>query len=80
MTAGATTRTTGKGILEMNPFGVQAGRRRIPAVILTTSRADADILKSYGLHGNCCITKPVSTPGSRKAIISITFWAPRDNR
>ena len=33
--------------------------RRIPVVILTTSRAEEDILKTYDLHANCFITKPV---------------------
>ena len=33
--------------------------RRIPVVILTTSKAEADILRSYNLHANCYITKPV---------------------
>lgn len=31
----------------------------IPVVILTTSRSEEDILKSYGLHANCYITKPL---------------------
>jgi CheY-like chemotaxis protein len=33
--------------------------RRIPVVVLTTSKADEDILRSYDLHVNCYITKPV---------------------
>jgi len=33
--------------------------RRIPVVILTTSKAEEDILKTYDLHANCYITKPV---------------------
>ncbi len=33
--------------------------RRIPVVILTTSSAEQDILKTYDLHANCYITKPV---------------------
>jgi CheY-like chemotaxis protein len=33
--------------------------RRIPVVILTTSSAEEDILKSYDLHANCYVTKPV---------------------
>jgi len=33
--------------------------KRIPVVVLTTSKAEEDILKSYDLHANCYITKPV---------------------
>ena len=33
--------------------------RRIPVVVLTTSSAEVDILKSYELHANCYIKKPV---------------------
>lgn len=33
--------------------------RRIPIVVLTTSDAEKDILKSYDLHANCYITKPL---------------------
>ena len=33
--------------------------KRIPVVILTTSKAEEDILKTYNLHANCYITKPV---------------------
>jgi len=33
--------------------------RLIPVVVLTTSEAERDILKSYELHANCYITKPV---------------------
>jgi two-component system, chemotaxis family, response regulator Rcp1 len=33
--------------------------KRIPVVILTTSKAEEDILKTYNLHANCYINKPV---------------------
>jgi len=33
--------------------------RRIPVVVLTTSEADEDILRSYELHANAYVTKPV---------------------
>jgi CheY-like chemotaxis protein len=36
-----------------------ADLKRIPVVILTTSKAEEDILKTYDLHANCYITKPV---------------------
>jgi chemotaxis family two-component system response regulator Rcp1 len=32
---------------------------RIPVIILTTSRAEEDILETYDLHANCYISKPV---------------------
>lgn len=33
--------------------------KSIPVVVLTTSDADTDVIKSYELHANCYITKPV---------------------
>ena len=33
--------------------------KHIPVVVLTTSQAEQDILKSYRLHANCYVTKPV---------------------
>jgi two-component system, chemotaxis family, response regulator Rcp1 len=34
--------------------------RSIPVVVLTTSKADEDILQSYDLHANCYISKPIN--------------------
>ena len=49
--------------------------RRIPVVILTTSQAEEDILKTYDLHANCYITKPVDLDRFIKVIQSIKdFW------
>ena len=33
--------------------------KQIPIIILTTSEAESDVIKSYELHANCYITKPV---------------------
>jgi CheY-like chemotaxis protein len=33
--------------------------RRIPIVVLTTSKAEEDVLRSYDLHANAYVTKPV---------------------
>jgi chemotaxis family two-component system response regulator Rcp1 len=49
--------------------------RRIPVVILTTSKAEEDILKTYDLHANCFITKPVDFDQFVKVVKSIEhFW------
>jgi len=49
--------------------------KRIPVVILTTSKAEEDILKSYDLHANCYITKPVDLDQFMKVVKSIEeFW------
>ncbi len=49
--------------------------RRIPVVILTTSNAELDIIKSYDLHANCYITKPVDLDQFTKVVKSIEdFW------
>src|ERR1700678_2025352 len=47
----------------------------IPVVILTTSASEEDILRTYQLHANCYITKPVELEGFLKVVKSIdTFW------
>jgi two-component system, chemotaxis family, response regulator Rcp1 len=47
----------------------------IPVVVLTTSRAEEDILKSYGLHANCYISKPVQFDEFKRIVLSIeSFW------
>ena len=49
--------------------------KSIPVVILTTSLSDADVLRSYNLHANCFITKPVDLDGFLKVVKSIdNFW------
>ncbi len=47
----------------------------IPVVILTTSASEEDILKTYQLHANCYIAKPVDLDGFLKVVKSIdSFW------
>lgn len=49
--------------------------RRIPVVILTVSEAEADIIKTYNLHANCYITKPVDLDRFIEVVKSIEdFW------
>ncbi len=49
--------------------------KRIPVVILTVSDAEEDILKTYSLHANCYITKPVGFDQFIKVVKSIEdFW------
>ena len=49
--------------------------KTIPVVVLTTSRAEEDILKTYQLHANCFITKPVDLDNFIKVVHQVEdFW------
>jgi chemotaxis family two-component system response regulator Rcp1 len=49
--------------------------KSIPTVILTTSEAEADIVKSYQLQANCYLTKPVQLDAFENLVKSINdFW------
>jgi CheY-like chemotaxis protein len=49
--------------------------KRIPVVVLTTSETEEDIIKTYDLHANCFITKPVDLDQFIKVVQSIEeFW------
>lgn len=49
--------------------------KRIPVVILTMSKAEEDVLKTYDLHANCYITKPLDLKQFSKVVKSIQeFW------
>lgn len=49
--------------------------RLIPVVIITSSEAEQDVLKTYELYANCYVTKPVDLEQFIKVIQSIeTFW------
>lgn len=48
---------------------------RVPAVVLTASEAEADIVRSYDLHANAHICKPVDLAGFGEVVASIEgFW------
>ena len=49
--------------------------KHIPVVVLTTSEAEEDVLKSYELHANCYVTKPVDLEKFIHVVQSIDrFW------
>jgi len=50
-------------------------RKRIPVVVLTTSKAEEDIFKAYDLHANCYISKPVDLDQFVRVVRGIEdFW------
>jgi two-component system, chemotaxis family, response regulator Rcp1 len=49
--------------------------RRIPVVVLTTSADQKDVLRTYDLHANCYITKPVDLSAFGDIVQAIdNFW------
>jgi len=49
--------------------------KRIPVVVLTTSSAETDVLRSYDLCANCYITKPLSMVDFLRVVAAIqNFW------
>jgi len=49
--------------------------RRIPVVVLTSSRGEEDVVRTYDLHANCYITKPVDVDRFFEVVQSIEdFW------
>lgn len=49
--------------------------KRIPVVILTSSKAEEDIIKAYDLHANCYVTKPVGLEQFIQVLRTIEdFW------
>ena len=51
-----------------------ADLRHIPVVVLTTSKAEEDVLRSYQLHANAYVTKPVDFDGFIEAIKQIDHF------
>ena len=49
--------------------------KQIPVVVLTTSKAEEDVVRSYALHANCYVTKPVDLEKFIVVVQSIDrFW------
>jgi len=66
-------RKDGREVLE--EIKLDPNLKSIPVVILTTSAAEEDVLRSYQLHANCYITKPVDLDQFMKVVKNIdNFW------
>ena len=66
-------RTDGRGTLD--EIKKDPKLRHIPVVVLTTSNADSDVVKSYTLGASCYVTKPVGLDQFTEVVQSIeNFW------
>jgi len=66
-------RMDGKEVLEIVKNDPEL--RLIPIVILTSSEAEKDVVKSYQLHANCYINKPVDLPHFLEVVRAVEdFW------
>jgi CheY-like chemotaxis protein len=66
-------RKDGREVLE--ELKTDSDLKTIPVVVLTTSKAEQDVLRSYQLHANCYVTKPVNFERFVEVIQSIEqFW------
>jgi two-component system, chemotaxis family, response regulator Rcp1 len=62
-------------LLDLNEIKSDDDLKRIPVVVLTSSKAEEDILKVYNLHANCYITKPIDLLQFLKVVHVIEdFW------
>lgn len=65
--------TDGREVLEA--IKSNAILKRIPVIVLTSSKADKDIVESYDLHANCYIVKPVNAAKFIDIVRNIeNFW------
>ena len=63
------------GLEVLTEIKSDAELHRTPVVVLTTSRAEEDILRAYGLHANCYIAKPVDFVRFAEVVRAIEhFW------
>lgn len=63
------------GLEVLAEMKADADLRRIPVVVLTTSAAEEDVLRSYDHHANCYVQKPVDLKRFMTIVQSIEdFW------
>ena len=63
------------GLEVLEEIKADSSLRRIPVVIITSSEAEQDVLRTYDLHVNCYVNKPVDLEQFIKVVQSIeTFW------
>jgi chemotaxis family two-component system response regulator Rcp1 len=63
------------GLEVLAEIKVDPDLKQIPVVVLTTSRAEQDILRTYELHANCYIVKPVDLDQFIGVVQAInSFW------
>lgn len=63
------------GIEVLEEVKVDNDLKQIPVIILTTSQAEQDVARAYGLHANCYISKPVDFGQFSNVVRSIeNFW------
>ena len=49
--------------------------KRIPVIVMTTSKAEQDVMRAYNLNANCYVTKPVDLDEFLRVVRSIEdFW------
>ena len=66
-------RKDGREVLE--EIKSDSSLKRIPVVVLTTSKAEEDVLRTYNLHANCYVTKPVDLEKFMVVVKTIdSFW------
>jgi chemotaxis family two-component system response regulator Rcp1 len=63
------------GRLVLQEIKADESLKRIPVVVLTTSKSEEDVLRAYDLHANCYITKPVDFNRFMEVVKSVEeFW------
>jgi len=63
------------GIEVLSEMKADPQLKHIPVVILTSSKAEEDIVRTYDLHANCYISKPIGLAQLQKVVGQIrSFW------